>query len=120
MFHFSVYTHTQSMFVYICNIHLLSKLYFKNVHVFIGHSYLLRKYHNSQRMQLATPLVPLSSSACALIVNRKQAMFLCTLHLQVSPVFTLGFIVITMPFLNPISIPTVKHVGAFKILYQAI
>lgn len=89
------------MFVYIGNIqNHISKI----VHVFIGHSYLSRKHHNSQRMQFTTPLVPLSSFACALIVNRKQATFLCTL--QVSPVFTLGFIVITMPFLNPISIPT--------------
>lgn len=85
-------------------------MYFKNVHVFIRHYYLLRKHHHSQRMQFSTPLVHLSSFACALIVNRKQGRFLCTVE----------FIVITMSFLNLISVPTVKDFRASKILYQTI
>lgn len=55
------------MFVYICNINFFPELFISKMCTYlIRQYYLLRKHHHSERMQFVTPLVHLSSFACAL------------------------------------------------------
>lgn len=80
------------MCICICNIKFPFKIvYFKNTHTDFSDT-ITKKFCLENlailRMQFTAPLVPVSSSACALTVNTSQERFLCTPYLQVPQGFT--------------------------------
>lgn len=79
------------MCICICNIKFPFKIvYFKNTHTDFSDTITKKLCLENLailRMQFTAPLVPVSSSACALTVNTSQGRFLCTPYLQVPQVF---------------------------------